>query len=854
MRGLLLAFVFAILLVSSVGFVSAIVPIQGNANVMDDSGSVCNSTSWQEIVNLTTSARKLNMFDYVNSAKPFVTSVDMPITLADGIFTDLLGSKYSYTQLISVGVSRSEFGKSQGDLPNPVLYYQIGTNPAFLLYKTAVVFNKSLNVSDSVNVQNQKIKILGTDYVIGGGSSNQVIYLEGGQDIILVGVNNAKNVIVDGTTHTVELVSTSSNTNARIVVDGVSRTVSKGESYAFAGGVTVYVKDIHHPAFSGDIRSIELMVGNSLKTPIKIANGATIKVGATATSVTGTWGAISHDNKGLVADFAVYIAKQESQSDHVGVGESFLNPVFGVLSFVFDNVNPALNDMTKRDTVKVRTDNNQYAFVTFNSARSGVNGPKEITYAYDNNTASTAVQPILAHQTVTSGGRGVIHVKEGEGAKLNDWIVINQGDAGTILEVTDLTVNSATEGKATFQDAITGESQTVTLTNGTGTNGYYQKSGVNFFGGNGYTIRMNQAGTTVNVTWNSGATAVFPRIKLKNGGWMAFLTSTTVSSSTSIIFPNGMDSLTTTGDGGRPANANSELVAGVNWIIDSSAGASNQVIYGISNANGNCDFSTAKGPAILFFEPKKWNDLNAGDFICVPLTTVGTTEIAIGDPATSGENSGYTFLTSDTYTKQAVDKYGTFVQKEDRTNENGVATIRYPFSQMYLNALLVAQGNSTNCTNSTLNGTKVNTPSYRLCSVNNTCVQVSGKGTSSCSTSNDCNNQTGPRHLECKYWGNVGACAYVSGFGNNTCLDSNNCNQYHSVCVGLTCSAILGNGTSSCNSDNDCSHLACVNGMCKRVVGTGVNSCNLGDACIGTSPPIEESFFTKMLRFLHLKK
>lgn len=655
--------------------------------------STTTTSSGGDSVNLATSSRKLYYGDSINAGRTSLSSSELPNVLADGNFQDLAGTQYKYTQTINVGSTAATFGNSGGDLKDPALYLDAGTSTSAPVYNYTLSFNKNLNVSDSTNVQGQKINILGLDYVIGSSSTNSTLYLYGaGQNVVMNGGDAPKTITIGSATHTIELVSTSSATSAKIIFDGISKTVSKGSSYAFAGDVNIYVKDITHPAFQGDIRNIELIIGANT---LQLSNGASVKVGADATSVTGTYATVSAAGVGQISGFNVGVAMNRSQTDHIGIGGSWTDPVFKGFKIQFAAATPILND-SSRGMVKIRTDNNQFAYVTFNSARSGATGSKEITYVYDNNTASTAVAPLLAHQTISTNNKGRIIDLEGSNALQNDWIVVNQGDSGSILEVTDLSVDTATSGKATFQDAITGESQTITLTNDSTA---YSKSGVNFFGGNGYTIRMNQAGSAVNITWNSGATAIFPRIKLKDGGWLAFLQATNISTNaTSLIFPDGQTTLATTGDGGRATNATaSTLLNGINWTIEGTGvTATTGTISGISNVAGagsnsvNCNFTAAKGPAVLFIEPKKWNDGTYGNFICMPLSTTGSTEISVGDPAINGSGSSFVTLNSDTYTKQLVDQYGSFVQKEDRTNENGVATIWYPGSQMYLDVLFAS--------------------------------------------------------------------------------------------------------------------------------------------------------------------
>jgi hypothetical protein len=671
--------------------------LQASLSAQSGTTGTTTTTSGGDSITLGTSSRRLYYGDPINASRSSLSSSELPNVLADGTFTDLGGTQYKYTQSINLGGTATTFGTSGGDLKDPTLYLDVGTSTSTPLFNYTLSFNKNLNLSYSTNVQGQKIKILGIDYVIGATSDPANLYLYGaGQSVVINGGDAPKALSIGSQSHTVELVSTSSATSAKIIFDGVSKTVSKGSSYSFAGDINVYVKDITHPAYQGDIRNVELIIGANT---LQIANGSTVKYGADATSMTGTRGTIVAAGGNSISGFNVAVVKNRSQTDHLSIGDAFTDPVFGGFKVQFAAATPNLND-SARGVIKVRTDNNQYGYITFNSARSGTSGAKEITYAYDNATSSTTVAPLLAHQTITSANRGLILVREGANAQTNDWIVVNQGDSGTILEVTDITLNSGTEGKVTFQDAITGEQQTITLANSTG-RPIYEKTGVNFFGGNGYTVRANQAGTTVNISWSTSATqTLFPRIKLKDGGWLALLADTVVLNVSSYILPDGQTTLATTGTSINTVNRtayNSVTANGINWTFmqTDTSNPGNLDFVGISGTNSgtspaNCNFTAAVGPAVLFLEPKKWDDSSYGNFVCIPLTTTGSTEVAVGDAQFNGTTSGYTTLTSDTYVKQAVDKFGTFVQKEDRTNENGVVTIWYPGSQMYFDILFTA--------------------------------------------------------------------------------------------------------------------------------------------------------------------
>ncbi len=667
------------------------------------------TASGGDSINLATSARKVYYGDTLLTARTSLSASEMPTVLADGKITDLAGTAYSYTQSIKPGPAAITFGNSGGDLTDPVLYVDAGNSGALTpghLYNYTLSFTKNINVSDATNVQGQKINILGVDYVIGASSTNSTLYLYGsGESVTLAGAES-KTITIAGKEHTIELVGATGTTTAKITLNGISKTVTKGSSYAFAGDLNVYVKDVTYQAYAGGVQNAELIVGANT---LLLTNGQTVKQGADQTSIQGTLVTITAAAPGIISGFSVAVAPQKTATDDIQAGKTFSDTVFGGLKIQFAGVVPAL-DATSRTTVKVDTDNTQTASVTFTSARAGSKGEQKLQYVYDNDTTATVTQPLLARKTVGTNSKGLIHVLEGEQAQVSDWIVVNAGDAGTILEVTDISASGGATATVRLTDVITQEysDQTLTLTSG-----QFLKSGVNFFGGTGYTLTMPSvtaattgayANNSVNISWTTTANTrtIFPRIKLANGGWMALLTQTNVTAdataaaqfTTNLILPDGQTTLATTGT--AVTNASRNVYAnGIVWGVLSAqtdGGANTTVFRNITLGGAECNFNATLGPSILVIEPKKWNDGSYGDYICVPLTTAGTKEIAIARSTLNGTDSGFVSYNSDTYKSQAVDQFGAIVTDEQRTNENGVATIKIPSSQMYADVLFTAPG------------------------------------------------------------------------------------------------------------------------------------------------------------------
>jgi len=640
-----------------------------------------------EGVNLATSSRKIYYGDSINVGRPTLTETELPNVLADGTFEDLTGTTYTYSQLITVGDTVSEFGTSGGDLDEPALYLAVGTTATDPLYNYTLTLNKELNVSDGTNVQGQKINILGVDYIVGSNSDQTTLYLYGSGETVSVSAGESRTVTIGESDHVVELIAAETSTTGQLSIDGLTKSVTEGSSYTFSGGIVIYVKDIIYQQYAGGLQRAELIIGaNSLK----LENGKTVREGTgTGTKIDKTKATIKAGSGDLISGFTVEVAMAENDLDHIGVGGSFVDPVFGGLKVDLASATPAL-DSESRGSITIDTDGSRTAYVTFESARASEE--LKFAYAHDNTTATTSVQPLLAYDSTEVDGKGFIHVLEGENAKEGDLIVINQGDMGTILKVDDISTDvDETTGTVEFTDVLTGEDIEQTLTNGTGG---FSLASATLGGGTGYSIWAQGEGSsgTVNITWDgTTATTLFPRIKLKDGGWIALLTETTVANATAVVLPNGITTITT--DGTKVSNETPyQVIEGINWTKRNSAGS--VVIDGIgaSTNDGACNFNSTNGPAVLFIEPKKWDDPSYGDYICIPLKTEGTTttEIAVNTPIIGGSHPAFVTLESDSDIRQTVDKFGSFIQEDG--NENNEITITYPGSQMFLDVLFAAEG------------------------------------------------------------------------------------------------------------------------------------------------------------------
>jgi len=664
-------------------------------------------------VNLASSS-KINFADLLTSGgRSTLTNTEMPNTLADGTFTDDAGTTYTYSQIISVGSSAIAFGTSGGDVDDPILHIQVGTDAATPLYTYKLNLNKVLDVSNS-SVKGHEVSILGQKYTIGSGSNT------GDKKVVLYGSGVEKSlkegetatVTINGAEHTVEIVAITQSTTDRVTLavdGGTPQEIVEGAS-GKVGGLDIYAKTVIYSAKESTTNTATLLIGSN---KITLQNAQKVTYGSDDEILLGTNCTITGTGDGI-SQIQVAVAKQKTTTDYIKDGDSFVDPVFGGLRVNLVGTIPTLK-ADARDQIVVDTDNNLKASVTFTSALAKEEGQYTLDFAYDNDTSTSTVSPILAHAAAASSGRNYIHVLEGENAKENDYIVVNEGDKGMILRVDSVSFTyTGSNNKVSLSDIITGTPYSITL-NSTGATA----NAVTIGGGQYFLNNVSTDG--VKITWGTGAaagsvgtyTTLFPRLQLANGEFMAIVAPTNITNGTAYILPNGGDTLDTTAGTANIANltttgavavtfvtAGSNAALTVNWttsnLANTSGAVAGAILGGIDPDNDGgipeCNFNQTYGPAILLMEKKQHNQSTYGDYICIPLSTAGTSpvEIAVAQPVFKDSAASFTSLGSNSYLRQAVDRYGDFVQYDISSGTNNKATIYNPLDQMYVDIVFSA--------------------------------------------------------------------------------------------------------------------------------------------------------------------
>ncbi len=78
---------------------------------------------------------------------------------------------------------------------------------------------------------------------------------------------SSKHVVIDGSEHILELITTTSPTTAKISVDGTTKSMTLGNSYVMTGGLVIYISGVEHPAYQGDERGATIKIGKGGECP-----------------------------------------------------------------------------------------------------------------------------------------------------------------------------------------------------------------------------------------------------------------------------------------------------------------------------------------------------------------------------------------------------------------------------------------------------------------------------------------------------------------------------------------------------------------------------------------------------------
>ncbi len=647
-----------------------------------------------------TASNRVLLGEKISDARQTITSTDLPTLLKSGEVTDDNGNTYAYTQDFTIDDdAQVTFGTSGGDLKDPVVYLSLPTTvgTANYIYSTRVTFSKLLNVSDT-SVQDNTIKLFGTEYTVGSGSSSASatagkLLLYGGSNTVTLKEGEEQKVTISGTEYTVKVEGASSATAGVVSVNGVTKSVTQGGTYKISG-LDVYISAIYFYLKEAQVSSMKLSLGSQKLT---LEQGQEVLFG-TSDYIDGTLCVVTTTAGQGISKVQVYVAAQDSESDDIQIGKSYTDPVWKTFKVNFASTTPALDD-TNNDAVVMTYGGDRTMTVKLTDY---FKNEKTLEFAY-NNVSSLASKPTGGSNDIWLGDSNQYHytVKEGDPVYYKHYVIVDQGDESHLLQLTNIP-NGEVKSTDTvrFKDVITGTlyEKTIAPSTDCGAWGTYCNVTIQI-GSQSYFVAVYNQSTKatgyVKLTWDdtnqytgctgdTGATwkvpgyiSLFPGLKAKNGEYVYLVNNYTSVTNATVANVNVC----------LPGSVTAEPI---NTLNASRTFTKGQFVYSWTNTGSYL----AMGPlntsrtGIAIFEEKQADGTTQG-VVYLPITIVGTTsyKIAITTPAFSDTTSTlatFVSLGSNSYISKAYDVYGTLVT-QDTTGDQGKVTVSYPDDQVYTN-------------------------------------------------------------------------------------------------------------------------------------------------------------------------
>ena len=700
--------------------------IQSNLqSYMGASSSGSSASVSGNAASLASGSDYIYLMDEINEEVSVITSSELSTILADGTFTDDGGTNYNYEQTVNIlGGAQFVFDDSENDLPgkDPALILNLTGTETTGVLNMSVVFDSAINFT-SANSEGETIELFGKTYTIGTATDDNTLVLLGGSANERLDVGETKTLTVGDESYDVTLNAISSSTSApsaSITINGETKTFTQGQTKDVDGN-DVYVKTVFK---TGDNAGyIEIQLGASKLT---LEDGSEVMVGSDNDPIDGTLvylkGEVNNQECDNVTEIAIALAAPDNDANHVAVGESFVDPVFGSIKLNLASVanGPVIENMadisSSRYTLEV-----------------GIEGNRELSITATDKAGNTATLP-FAYQNVTQDDSGNdIELYEGANLSKDEYFVLNSGSYQHFMQLTKVDV-ADTNGYVTIRDVFTGD--TYSTTSGQNWTALGKASGDTLqIDGQTFTV-VNNTGAGVSDpavkiyssdygAGNGKHVAVYPYVETVNGKDHRFAITDEVTfvdgfgfeaNSSNVLtldLPTGSVTITGTGSGAKVdqgVTINSDgttaaniTLAGTNTknmtvgtviynigiMNDSTKGAGNYSrfnasvvgIASVSGANRNDNTGGYAGPGLLFVEDEDKQDSTVTDKNAVIVNTVDGTYSSVSAPIFTGTNNEKAFDDSD-YTGY-IDAFGTYVLFDSADANQEFATLTYPKDQMY---------------------------------------------------------------------------------------------------------------------------------------------------------------------------
>jgi len=617
-----------------------------------------------------------------------LTKDDMPTVLADSTFTDDDGTAYDFEQTLTIGTSTNngfEFGNSDNDLDDPALMLKLSTATGAPIYNLTATFNTAVPFNAS-NSEGEDITLFGKTYTVGTATDSDTLILLGGAANAIVNVGETKTVSVEGVDYTIVLngLSSASTTQASITVNGDTKTFTQGQSKTI-GGIDAYAKTVFRTGDDGS-GYVEVQLGSGKLT---LESGNAVQVGSDADDIDGTLVTIT-GGVSAMTELRITVAAADNDVNHLLVGESMVDPVFGTVVLSFDGVNNGPTFSGEKDTGRTELE-----------IRKG--GNRELQLSLTDNAGYSATIPFVYQNATADDNGNNISLVEGTSIPDDGYFILNSGNNQHFMQITTMNVDAsdATDDVA-MKDIISG--QTYTFDNHNFSAGYSAT-----IAGQTYTITADSTSTVTVVSGDYGTgradgndVDVFPVIELVSGEDTRFAITDNVTAIDNFVngvaktvtlnLPTGtlaiaatsvVNVTTVAGTGLTVNTGDSFLVGDVYYYVSSVCTSENvtDIIVSVDVTPSADSDAGATTPGLLFVEDEDKSDETSTTKPAIHIvTTDGGTYTSVSSPVFSGTSGNTDFDTEtwdDTDFTGWLTNYGTYVWKDSGDSNQDFVGLSY---------------------------------------------------------------------------------------------------------------------------------------------------------------------------------
>ncbi len=720
---------------AAISDLSAAVDVQQNLGTLITTGtSKTEAAVSGEAIPLFTGGTKLYVNDSLNAVKSVLTKSDLPNVLKAGSFSGNVDASTSFT--LDIGSNpKITFAKQPTSSDDPVYALTTSTTQANYIYNATVTFGKAVNFSHP-DSEGQTIRLFNKDYVVAAATdTDTIVLLESAEKFDLNTENPSKDVTIEGSVYTVELVSASDSAATIKVTNSAGVSESKEISEAASkkvNGITVAVTTADETNFK---LSASVVAGTNKVT---LEDAAAVAVGESDTSIDGTLIDFETGNPNNLTALTISVFASSSDADSVNAGKSLVDPVYKTFKLDFSGLNAPINS-TAREMIKVTPKSDDKMDVTFTDWRGNT---KTIQWAKD--IAGNLIIGVTGSAGLMADDNNRnITVVEMENITYNGYAMVGNQDDGRLIKLSAVknssqTGSTNTDGdKVEFTDVFSGETYKA----------IWSSDGVGSIAIGGKTYGVYLEGNANNATENwqvkldhpdssgKGAIIAYPTIQTSKGAKFAFyepieiplsewgvrVGDTTGVNVTKIRFPDGdgyedvdisprmglnenSSFWNITADGStQNLNVNVTDLSGVtvniegltfnftnlNFTANSGLSGNSTVIYLVEpDGSGNINST-----AIIVWEEKDDNtNWNAQIIVLEPGRTgddgLGVDSSTSGDTWSNVSSAWKASRASDSKITDAADLWGTIATYDSSDSDQVKATLSYPdeqvFAQIYM--------------------------------------------------------------------------------------------------------------------------------------------------------------------------